>query len=73
MRATPVVLALILVAVGGCRVRKERIRGKTTVEIQGERVQVTTDTARLRIGRESVRVPVPKVHVGTDSTTTKGR
>ncbi len=71
MRATPVVLALVLVAVGGCRVRKERIRGKTTVEVQGANVQVTTDTARVHIGSESARVPVPKVHLGSDSTTTR--
>ncbi len=60
-----VVLALVAVALGGCRVKKERIRGKTRVDIQGESVQITTDTARVRIGSESARVPVPRVHVGT--------
>ncbi len=69
-----VVLVLMLIAVAGCRVRKERIRGKTAIEIQGGSVQVTTETARVRIGRESARVPVPRVHVSTDSgTRTTGR
>ncbi len=71
MRTTGVVLLLLLVALGGCRVRKQRIRGKTTVQVQGASVQVTIDTTRVRIGRESARVPVPKVHLRSDSTTSR--
>ncbi len=41
MRTIGVVLLLLLAGVGGCRVRKERIRGKTAVQIQGATVQVT--------------------------------
>ncbi len=66
MRFMVAALATVLV-LGGCRVKKERVRGKTQVEIQGGTVQVTTDTARVHIGSESARVPVPKVHIATDS------
>ncbi len=65
------VVALVLIPAGGCRVRKERIRGKTAVEIERARVQVTAETTTVRIGRESARVPVPKVHVGADSTVSR--
>ncbi len=71
MRRLVVLAVLVLIALGGCRVRKERIRGKTAYQVQGATVQVTTDTKTVRIGRESARVPVPKVHIRPDSSTSR--
>ncbi len=69
-KAVVLLLGFSVLTLGGCRIHKERIRGKTRIDIQGGDVQVTTDTARVKIGSESARVPVPKVHVSTDSTRT---
>ncbi len=63
---TVLVLATVLV-LGGCRVKKERVGGRTRVDIQGETVQVTTETKTLKVGSESARVPVPQVHIAGDS------
>jgi len=62
-----VVGLVLLVGVGGCSIKKERVRGKTQVEIRGGTVRLTAETARVRIGKASARVPVPKVHIVPDS------
>ena len=64
---------VVLVGLGGCSIKKERVRGKTQVEIRGGTVRVTTYTARIRIGKTSARVPVPQVHVVPDSGTRRRR
>lgn len=67
MARTTIVLLAALAALGGCRVQKERVGGRTRVDIQGEHVQVSTVPKTVKVGSESTQVPVPQVHISGDS------
>ncbi len=67
MRGTVILVVAALLALGGCRVKRERVGGRTRVDIQGEHVQVSTQTKTVKVGSESTQVPVPQVHIAGDS------
>ena len=71
MRRAMVLFVAAAVTLGGCRVKKERLGGRTRVEIQGENVQVSTQPKTVKVGAESTQVPVPQVHIGADSARTR--